>query len=69
MIHSIMEVPHRYLRSGADESSHHSVLGKASMPRKLSDDVILCSHAILINKLNIIEKKQFNSLQLFYKLL
>ncbi|CAA7396890.1 unnamed protein product [Spirodela intermedia] len=38
MIHSIMEVPHRYLRSGADESSHQSVLGKVSMPRKLSDD-------------------------------
>ncbi|XP_078434063.1 uncharacterized protein LOC144705326 isoform X2 [Wolffia australiana] len=38
MIHSVMAVPHRYLRSGSNESSHYSVLGKVSMPRRFGDD-------------------------------
>ncbi|MQL85192.1 hypothetical protein Taro_017713, partial [Colocasia esculenta] len=38
MVHSKIDIPHRYMRSGSDESSHHSVLGKASVPRKSSDD-------------------------------
>lgn len=42
MVHLKIEIPHRYLRSGSHESSHHSVLGKASVPRKSSDDVICC---------------------------
>uniref|UniRef100_A0A1D1Y9C1 Protein FAM135B n=3 Tax=Anthurium amnicola TaxID=1678845 RepID=A0A1D1Y9C1_9ARAE len=38
MVHSLIEIPHRYLRSGDDESSHHNVLGKVSIPRKSGDD-------------------------------
>ncbi|XP_058088342.1 uncharacterized protein LOC131235214 [Magnolia sinica] len=38
MVHSRIEVPHRYLRSAVDEASHHSVLGRVSLPRKSSDD-------------------------------
>ncbi|XP_010912434.1 uncharacterized protein [Elaeis guineensis] len=38
MIHSKIEIPHRYLRSGVDDSSHHNGLGKVGTPRKSSED-------------------------------
>ena len=41
MIHSKIEIPHRYLRSGVDDSSHHNGLGKVGTPRKSSEDVTM----------------------------
>ncbi|XP_077248667.1 uncharacterized protein LOC143888200 [Tasmannia lanceolata] len=38
MVHSKVEIPHRYLRSGDEPSSHHSILGRASIPHRSSDD-------------------------------
>ncbi|KAK1323856.1 hypothetical protein QJS10_CPA02g00461 [Acorus calamus] len=38
MVHSKIDIPHRYLRSGVDEPSHHSVLARVSLPRRFSPD-------------------------------
>ncbi|THU63504.1 hypothetical protein C4D60_Mb01t16490 [Musa balbisiana] len=38
MVHSKIEVPHRYLKSGADDSSHHNALGKVVGLRKSNDE-------------------------------
>ncbi|WOL04103.1 hypothetical protein Cni_G12824 [Canna indica] len=38
MVHSKIEVPHRYLKSGADDSSHHNALGKVVGLKKSSDE-------------------------------
>ncbi|XP_008781421.1 uncharacterized protein LOC103701215 isoform X2 [Phoenix dactylifera] len=38
MVHSKIEVPHRYLRSGEDDSSHHNGLGKVGTPWKYCED-------------------------------
>ncbi|KAF8377185.1 hypothetical protein HHK36_030558 [Tetracentron sinense] len=38
MVYSKVQMPHHYLSSGVDESSHHSLRGKVSIPRKLIED-------------------------------
>lgn len=38
MVHLKTQVPHRYLKSGADDSSHHNGPGNNG-PRKSSDEV------------------------------
>lgn len=40
MVHSKIEIPHRYLRSGTDDSLHNK-FGKVPITRKSNDDVIL----------------------------
>lgn len=39
-VHSKIEIPHRYLRSGTDESSHRNSIGKMVASRKIPEDVI-----------------------------
>lgn len=40
MVRSKADIPHRYLKSGSDESYNLNVPGKISPVRKMSDDVI-----------------------------
>lgn len=39
-VHSKIDMPTHYLRSGADDSSHRNSLGKVVVSRKFSDDVL-----------------------------
>lgn len=39
MVYSKVEMPHHYINSGLDESSHHGVHKRVSSMWKLTDDV------------------------------
>lgn len=41
MVHSKIEIPHRYLRSGVDDFSYRNGLEKAGTSWKSSEDVIM----------------------------
>lgn len=41
MVKSEIDVPHRYLRSGVDVASQFSILGRVSLTRRTSEDVII----------------------------
>ncbi|KAJ1686214.1 hypothetical protein LUZ63_017604 [Rhynchospora breviuscula] len=44
-VHSKIEIPHRYLRSGTDESSHRNSIGKMVASRKIPEDPTLAATA------------------------
>lgn len=51
MVHSKVDIPHRYLKSGANKAFDLSVPGKASLSKKLSNDV---NDLLLFNIMHIL---------------
>jgi len=56
MVHSKIDIPHRYLRSADDDSSYRNSLGKVVI-RKSNDEVIYCESRILITPLIVLDTR------------